>query len=98
MEIYEKTLKEGKEIVEWVKKKRVKLVSAILFGSAVRRWKEPEDLDVLIVVDEPDQQIDKLYEDFREMDLTLDKKIWSISRANDIEKGINRKRKSPFLL
>lgn len=40
MEIYERIFKEGEEIVEWVKERGVKLVSAILFGSADRSIKK----------------------------------------------------------
>ena len=68
MEIYERIFKEGAEIVEWVKGTGVKLVSAMLFGSTVRSWREPEDLDVLIVVDEPDRRVDELCRDFCKVD------------------------------
>jgi len=46
----------------------------ILFGSAVRGWGRPGDLDVLIVVDGLDDEIDELYHDFHKIDLTLGKK------------------------
>ncbi len=75
MEIHEKILKEGKEIVHWVRGRGVKVVSAILFGSAVRGWSDPEDLDVLIVVDELDTEVDKLCSDFCKIDLALSHKF-----------------------
>ncbi|MFQ6075906.1 MAG: hypothetical protein ACE5Z5_07215 [Candidatus Bathyarchaeia archaeon] len=74
MEVSETIFKEGGEIVEWVKGRGVNLVSVILFGSAARRWRRPGDMDVLIVVDEPDLEIDKLYRDFHKIDLALSKK------------------------
>ncbi|KPV61819.1 MAG: hypothetical protein AOA65_2154 [Candidatus Bathyarchaeota archaeon BA1] len=75
METRGRIFEEGREIVEWVKRSGAKLVSVILFGSAVRGWGEPEDLDVLIVVDEPDTEVDKLCRSFCGMDLALSKKF-----------------------
>jgi len=75
MEVRERIIQEGKEIVQWFKKRDVKIVSAILFGSAVRGTREPEDLDMLVVVDEPDVEVDKLCADFHEIDLALTRKF-----------------------
>jgi len=52
----------------------VKLVSAIPFGSAIRGWRMPEDLDVLIVVDEPERRVGELCRDFSKVDLRLSEK------------------------
>lgn len=92
MEIYERIFKEGEEIVEWVKETGVKLVSAMLFGSAVRGWREPEDLDVLIVVDEPSRRVDELCRDFCKIDLRLSEKYGlypelTVLRKDSIGKG-----------
>jgi len=74
MEINDKILEEGKEIVEWVEKKGIKLVSAVLFGSAARGFGKPNDLDILMVVDESPKKIDRLCQEFRTTDLKLTKK------------------------
>lgn len=92
MEIYERIFKEGAEIVEWVKETGVKLVSAMLFGSAVRGWREPEDLDVLIVVDGSDRRVDELCRDFCKIDLRLSEKYGfypelTVLRKDSIGKG-----------
>jgi len=74
MEISNKILEEGKQIVEWVENKGIKLVSAVLFGSAARGFGKPNDLDIILVVDENPDKIDKLCREFRTLDLTLTKK------------------------
>lgn len=74
MEISKKILEEVKEIVECVENKGIKLVSAVLFGSAARGFGKPNDLDLLLVVDENPDKIDTLCREFRTLDLTLTKK------------------------
>ncbi|MFQ6118933.1 MAG: hypothetical protein ACE5KE_03490 [Methanosarcinales archaeon] len=58
-------LEEGKEIAKWIEERGVKLISVILFGSAVRRCKEPEDLDVLIIVDGREGEVNDIYKKFQ---------------------------------
>ena len=91
MEIPE-IFKEGEDIVEWVRGRGLKLVSATLFGSAVRGRRKPEDLDVLIVIDEPSGEVDKLCHDFSKIDLALSEKYGlypeiTILRKDSIGKG-----------
>jgi len=92
MEASERILKEGEEILEWVKERGVNLISVILFGSAVRSWRRPGDLDVLIVVDGLDDEIDELYHDFHKIGLILGKKYGlfpelTLLRKDSIGKG-----------
>jgi len=92
MEISDKILEEGKEIVEWVEQRGIKLVSVMLFGSAVRGFKKPKDLDILMVVDENTENVEKLRHGFHNIDLTLTKKYGfypelTILRKNSIGKG-----------
>ena len=51
--LLEDIIDEAEEAAEWLRKTFTdKICSVIVFGSAVRGWKEkPEDLDILIVVD-----------------------------------------------
>ena len=49
---------EAEEVVKWVRERLPgKVCSVIVYGSAIRGWREkPEDLDVLIVVDVPQEE------------------------------------------
>lgn len=92
MEISDEILEESKEIVAWVEQRGIKLISAVLFGSAGRGLKEPKDLDILIVVDENSENVEKLLRGFHNIDLTLTKKYGvypelTILRKNSIGKG-----------
>jgi len=96
MEISNRILEEGKEIVEWVEKKRIKLVSAVLFGSAARGFGKPNDLDILLVVDENPDKIDQLLREFRTLDLTLTKKHGFYPELTILGKDSLRKGNSLF--
>jgi len=87
MEISGKILEEGKEIVEWVEQRGVKVVSAVLFGSAVRGFGKPKDLDMLIVVDESQENVDKLSDGFHNIDLAVTKKYGVYPELTILRKG-----------
>lgn len=84
-------LEEGKEIVKWIRNKKVNAVATILFGSAARGWKEAEDLDVLVVLDGTDEDVNKLLVEFNKESKRIEKQglypELTILKKNSIGKG-----------